>query len=119
AGAGSAALSLVGCGIAEVLMRTEARREVRPGLVLGGLLIGLPALGIWHLAAGAPTDAHERAHAARFVGYVLGGPLADGLTAWLAVPLLLLAMLFGLLLVTGTTLREVPQRLRELLGTAA
>src|SRR5690606_3976930 len=109
----------VASGIAVVLMRTEARPEVRPRLVLGGLLIGLPALGIWHLAAGAPTDAHERAHAAGFVGYVLGGPLADGLTAWLAVPILLLAMLFGLLLVTGTTVREVPHRLRELFGTAA
>jgi len=118
-GSASAALPFVASGIAVVLMRTEARPEVRPRLVLGGLLIGLPALGIWHLAAGAPTDAHERAHAAGFVGYVLGGPLADGLTAWLAVPILLLAMLFGLLLVTGTTVREVPHRLRELFGTAA
>ncbi len=118
-GSASAALPFVATGIAVVLMRTEARPEVRPRLVLGGVLIGLPALGIWHLAAGAPTGAHERAHAAGFVGYVLGGPLADGLTAWLAVPILLLAMVFGLLLITGTTVREVPHRLRELFGTAA
>lgn len=118
-GSASAALPFVATGIAVVLMRTEARPEVRPRLVLGGVLVGLPALGIWHLAAGAPTDAHERAHAAGFVGYVFGGPLADGLTAWLAVPILLLAMIFGVLLITGTTLREVPHRLRELFGAAA
>ncbi len=117
-GSASAALPFVATGIAIVLMRTEPRPEIRPRLVLGGLLIGLPALGVWHLAAGAPTDAAGRAHAAGFVGYVLGGPLADGLTAWLAVPILVLAIVFGVLLVTGTTVREVPARLREIFGTA-
>ncbi|SUA46603.1 Stage III sporulation protein E [Nocardia africana] len=116
AGSAAAVLPFVASGIAVVLMRTEPRPEIRPRLVLGGVLVGLPALGIWHIFAGAPADAHGRAHAAGFVGYVLGGPLRNGLTAWLAVPLLLLAMLFGLLLVTGTTVREVPHRLRELFG---
>ena len=116
AGSTAAVLPFVASAIAVVLMRTEPRPEIRPRLVLGGLLIGLPALGIWHVLAGAPTDAHGRAHAAGFVGYVLGGPLSNGLTAWLAVPLLLLAMLFGVLLVTGTTVREVPDRLRVLFG---
>ncbi|MEU6560998.1 FtsK/SpoIIIE family DNA translocase [Nocardia nova] len=116
AGSAAAVVPFVASGIAVVLMRTEPRPEIRPRLVLGGLLIGLPALGIWHVLAGAPTDAQGRAHAAGFVGYVIGGPLSNGLTAWLAVPLLLLAMVFGLLLVTGTTVREVPHRLRELFG---
>lgn len=116
AGSAAAVLPFVASGIAVVLMRTEPKPEIRPRLVLGSLLMGLPALGIWHILAGAPTDARGRAHAAGFVGYVLGGPLGDGLTAWLAVPLLLLAMLFGVLLVTGTTVREVPHRLREVFG---
>lgn len=118
-GSASAALPFVATGIAIVLMRTEPHPEIRPRLVLGGLLVGLPLLGIWHLAAGAPTDAHGRSRAAGFVGYVIGGPLAGGLTAWLAVPILLLAIVFGVLLLTGTTVREVPQRLREYFGTAA
>ncbi|MET7769940.1 DNA translocase FtsK [Nocardia sp. NPDC005366] len=117
-GSASAALPFVATGIAVILMRTEARVEIRPRLVLGGLLVGLPMLGIWHLAAGAPTDAHGRSRAAGFVGFVMGGPLAGGLTAWLAVPILLLAIVFGVLLLTGTTVREVPQRLREYFGTA-
>ncbi|MBF6329547.1 DNA translocase FtsK [Nocardia transvalensis] len=118
-GSASGALPFVATGIAVILMRTEPHPEIRPRLVLGGLLLGLPALGLWHIAAGAPTDQHGRAHAAGFAGYVVGGPLRDGLTSWLAVPLLLLAMVFGLLLVTGTTVREVPERLRHLFGTGS
>lgn len=116
-GSASAALPFVASGIAVVLMRTEPRPEIRPRLVLGGLLIGLPLLGLWHIAAGAPTDAHGRSRAAGFVGFVVGGPLTSGLTAWLAIPILLLAIAFGLLLVTGTTVREVPAKLREYFGT--
>ncbi|MGW4324658.1 DNA translocase FtsK [Nocardia sp. NPDC004573] len=115
-GSASAALPFVASGIAVVLMRTEPRPEIRPRLVLGGLLIGLPILGLWHIAAGAPTDAHGRSRAAGFVGFVAGGPLTNGLTAWLSVPILLLAIVFGALLVTGTTVREVPAKLRRYLG---
>ncbi|WP_195826241.1 DNA translocase FtsK [Nocardia jinanensis] len=115
-GSASALLPFVASGIAVVLMRTEPRPEIRPRLVLGGLLIGLPLLGLWHIADGAPTGAAGRADAAGFVGFVIGGPVTDGLTAWLSVPILLLAMVFGVLLVTGTTVREAPQRLREFFG---
>ncbi|WP_043728306.1 DNA translocase FtsK [Nocardia asiatica] len=117
-GSASAGLPFVASGIAVVLMRTEPRPEIRPRLVLGGLLIGLPFLGLWHIAAGAPTDAHGRSRAAGFVGFVTGGPLTNGLTAWLSVPILLLAIVFGALLVTGTTVREVPDKLRRYLGAA-
>ncbi|MFX0576634.1 DNA translocase FtsK [Nocardia nepalensis] len=118
-GSASAGLPFVATGIAIVLMRTEAHPEIRPRLVLGGLLIGLPILGLWHIAAGSPSDAHGRSRAAGFVGFVMGGPLTNGLTAWLSVPILLLAIVFGVLLVTGTTMREVPQRLREYFGTGS
>ncbi|KJV01135.1 DNA translocase FtsK [Rhodococcus sp. PML026] len=108
---------VLGVAIAVVLMRSEPRPEVRPRLVLGSILLGLPILGLWHMAAGSPTDATGRSEGAGFVGYVAGGPIADGLTVWLAVPLLLLAGLFGVLLLTGTTVRDVPDRMRALFGT--
>ncbi|WP_043654247.1 FtsK/SpoIIIE family DNA translocase [Nocardia thailandica] len=116
AGSAAALAPLLFTGIAVVLMRTEPHPEIRPRLVLGGALVVLPALGIWHLAAGSPGDAAGRAEAAGVVGYVIGGPLGAGLTPWLAVPVLLLAMVFGVLLLTGTTVREVPERLREYFG---
>lgn len=108
---------VLGVAIAVMLMRSEPRPDVRPRLVLGSILLGLPVLGLWHMAAGSPTDATGRSEGAGFVGYVAGGPIADGLTVWLAVPLLLLAGLFGVLLLTGTTVRDVPDRMRALFGT--
>jgi len=103
--------------IAVVLMRTEPNPEARPRLILGAAMIGLPALGLWHLWAGAPEDPIARRHAAGFIGFALGGPLSDGLTPWIATPLLIIGVLFGVLLVTGTTIREVPSTLRTLFGT--
>ncbi|MFB7875270.1 DNA translocase FtsK 4TM domain-containing protein [Nocardia sp. NPDC056064] len=116
--AGSAAVlaPILLVGLAVILMRTEPHPEIRPRLVLGGLLVIAPALGIWHLAAGSPTDARGRADAAGILGYAVGGPLGQGLTPWLALPILLLAMVFGVLLLTGTTVREAPARLREYFG---
>ncbi|WP_174552310.1 DNA translocase FtsK [Rhodococcoides corynebacterioides] len=118
---GSAAmvLPLLGVTFAVALMRTEPKPDDRPRLVLGSLLVGLPLLGLWHLGAGSPADADGRASGGGVLGFVVGGPLAGGVTVWLAVPLLLLAILFGVLLLTGTTVRDVPARLRSLFGTAS
>ncbi|CAM3057527.1 FtsK/SpoIIIE family DNA translocase [Skermania piniformis] len=114
AGSASALLPVVAIGIGIGLMRTQPRPDIRPRLVLGGILLGVSVLGLWHIVSGSPVPADERAHAAGFAGYVAGGPLTDGLTAWLSVPLLLIAGLFGVLLLTGTTVRGIPDRLREL-----
>nr|WP_271209943.1 DNA translocase FtsK [Rhodococcus wratislaviensis] len=117
-GGASGVLPLIGVAVAVILMRTEPKPEIRPRLVLGSLLVGLPALGLWHIATGSPTDAEGRARGAGFVGYAAGGPLTDGLTVWLAAPLLLMAALFGVLLLTGTTVREVPGKLQSYFGTS-
>ncbi|MCP9273130.1 DNA translocase FtsK [Mycolicibacterium sp. CAU 1645] len=102
--------------IAVILMRTEPHPEARPRLVLGGAMIALPILGLWHLWSGAPQDPAGRQHAAGFVGFAIGGPLSDGLTPWIAAPLLIIGVLFGLLLMTGTTIREVPAALSSYLA---
>ena len=104
--------------IAVTLMRTAPNPEARPRLILGAAMITLPALGLWHLWSGSPDTPAGRRHAGGFVGYVLGGPLADGLSAWIAVPLLFIGVLFGVLLMTGTTIREVPETLNAMFGTA-
>lgn len=104
-------------GGAVVLMRTEPQPESRPRLILGSAMIALPALGLWHLWAGSPADPIARRSAAGFTGFAIGGPLSDGLTAWIAAPLLFMGALFGVLLVTGTTIREVPSTVRALFAT--
>jgi len=103
--------------VAVTLMRTAPNPEARPRLILGAAMITLPALGLWHLWSGSPDTPAGRRLAGGFTGYVLGGPLADGLSAWIAVPLLFIGVLFGVLLMTGTTIREVPETLTAMFGT--
>ena len=110
-------LPLLIAAVAVILMRTEPYPPTRPRLVLGAAMIGLPMLGLWHLWSGSPTDPAARQRAGGFLGFVVGGPLADGLTAWIATPLLIFAGVFGLLLITGTTIRELPGALYAMFGT--
>jgi S-DNA-T family DNA segregation ATPase FtsK/SpoIIIE len=110
-------LPLVLAAVALLLMRTEPNPEARPRLVLGTTMVVLPALGLWHLWAGSPDTPVGRTHAAGFIGFAIGGPLSEGLTPWICAPLLFIGALFGLLLLTGTTIREVPETLRAMFGT--
>jgi DNA segregation ATPase FtsK/SpoIIIE, S-DNA-T family len=110
-------LPLVTASIAVLLMRTEPNPEARPRLVLGAAMVALPVLGLWHLWAGSPDSPVGRAHAAGFIGFAIGGPLSEGLTAWICAPLLFIGALFGVLLLSGTTIREVPDTLRSMFGT--
>jgi S-DNA-T family DNA segregation ATPase FtsK/SpoIIIE len=116
---GSAVLVLpvVTAAVAVVLMRTQPTPDARPRLILGGSLIVLSFLGLRHLWAGSPEDPELRRRAAGFLGFAIGGPLSDGLTPWIAAPLLFIGALFGLLLLTGTTIREVPDAVRAMFGT--
>jgi DNA segregation ATPase FtsK/SpoIIIE, S-DNA-T family len=116
---GSAVLVLpvVTAGVAVTLMRTQPNPDVRPRLILGASLIALSVLGLRHLWSGSPEDPELRRRAAGFIGFAIGGPLSDGLTAWIAAPLLFIGALFGLLLLTGTTIREVPDAVRAMFGT--
>jgi DNA segregation ATPase FtsK/SpoIIIE, S-DNA-T family len=116
---GGAVLTLpfVTAAIAVVLMRTQPNPNARPRLILGASLIALSVLGLRHLWSGSPEDPEARRRAAGFIGFAIGGPLSDGLTPWIAAPLLFIGALFGLLLLTGTTIREVPDAMRAMFGT--
>jgi DNA segregation ATPase FtsK/SpoIIIE, S-DNA-T family len=116
-GAAVLALPVVLAAIAVVLMRTQPNPDARPRLVLGASLIALSVLGLRHLWSGSPGDPEARRRAAGFTGFAIGGPLSDGLTPWIAAPLLFIGALFGLLLLTGTTIREVPDAMRAMFGT--
>ena len=116
-GAAVILLPLLVAATALVLMRTEPYPEARPRLVLGSAMIGLPVLGLWHLWSGSPAGPVDRQRAGGFIGFVIGGPLSDGLTTWIATPLLIGAVGFGVLLITGTTIREVPATLHAMFTT--
>ena len=103
--------------IGVMLMRTEPNPEARPRLIVGTAMILLPVLGLWHLWSGSPSAPADRQRAAGFIGFAIGGPLSDGVTAWIATPLLIIAALFGVLLLSGTTIRELPETLYAMFGT--
>ncbi|MGZ3143103.1 DNA translocase FtsK [Lentzea chajnantorensis] len=104
---------LLGIGI--TLMRTDAVPDARPRLIIGSLLMMIGVLGMFHLIGGLPMDPVARRDAGGALGYLAGGFLAQGLTSWVAGPLLFLIFSYGLLVVTHTPIRQAPERIRSLL----
>jgi S-DNA-T family DNA segregation ATPase FtsK/SpoIIIE len=113
-GAAAMALPLTLLVIGIALMRSDPQPEKRPRLVIGTLLFVLAILGILHIFSDLPADNLGRMYAGGAFGYVSGGLLAKGVTAWVALPLLVLVLGFGVLVFTGTRFRDIPTRLREL-----
>jgi len=115
---GSAAvlLPVVLVVVAVLLMRWEPNPETRPQRVVGSVLLTVGVLGLWHLAAGSPGSSAERSDAAGVLGFLAADPLTDGLTGWVAAPLLALLAVYGLLVLTGTPVHALPERLRTLPG---
>ncbi|WP_030479518.1 DNA translocase FtsK [Lentzea albidocapillata] len=102
-------------GIGVTLMRTDPKPDARPRLIIGTLLMMIGVLGMFHLIGGLPMDPLERRSAGGALGYLAGGFLAQGLTPWVAGPLLFLIFGYGLLVVTHTPIRQAPERIRSLL----
>jgi S-DNA-T family DNA segregation ATPase FtsK/SpoIIIE len=107
-------LVLVLVGI--VLMTTEANPESRPRVAVGAMLLTLGVLGLVHLFSGSPTDPDRWSEAGGAIGYLAGTPLQGGLSGWVAVPVLMLLSCYAFLVLTGTPVRELPNRFRRLLG---
>ncbi|MDD7931628.1 FtsK/SpoIIIE family DNA translocase [Actinomycetospora straminea] len=113
-GAAALVLPLVLLFVAVVLLRTDPVPETRPRTVVGALLLGIAVLAVWHLVAGAPADLDGRRSGGGVIGAVVADPLARGVTVWLAGVVLVLVGFYGLLVLTGTPVREVGERLRAL-----
>ncbi|ANZ38460.1 cell division protein FtsK [Lentzea guizhouensis] len=101
--------------IGVTLMRTDPQPDARPRHIIGSLLMMIGVLGMFHLIGGLPMEPVERRDAGGALGYLAGGFLAQGLTSWVAGPLLFLIFAYGLLVVTHTPIRQAPERIRSLL----
>src|SRR5687768_7446189 len=77
-------------------------------------LLGL--LGLINIARGLPrTNEPERLRdAGGIIGYISSSLLSDLLTVYVAVPLLILLLLFGVIAIAGVPLHQIPDRLRSL-----
>jgi DNA segregation ATPase FtsK/SpoIIIE, S-DNA-T family len=100
-------------------LRHPERNSETGRVVIGWLALGVGALGLVHLAKGDPQPAHEMTMvkaAGGLIGYVVSAPIAAVLTPWVAAPLLALVAGFGVLVITGTPIHKIPDRINELRG---
>jgi len=105
---------LVATGV--LLMGTPPHPESRPRVAVGSLLLALGVLGLVHIVVGRPDEPALWSQGGGAIGYVAATPLATGLTSWVAVPVLVLLSGYAFLVLTGTPVRAVPNRVRRLLG---
>ncbi|MEU1968260.1 DNA translocase FtsK [Micromonospora sediminicola] len=92
------------------LMRTPADPEHRGrGLVGWGSML-LATAAMLHIGQN-PVDEVQRDFAGGLLGAGVGDLLKSAVTAWVAMPLLLLLLVFGLLVVTATPINKIPERL--------
>jgi S-DNA-T family DNA segregation ATPase FtsK/SpoIIIE len=86
--------------------------------VIGGGALLLGVTGVLHVAAGTPL-AVDGATAMRrgggWLGYLLAAPLTSAVGEVVALPLLALLAGFGVLVLTGTPVHQIPARVRLVL----
>ncbi|MEV0644226.1 DNA translocase FtsK [Phytomonospora sp. NPDC050363] len=117
-GGAALALPIVFAVLAVRVFRHSIDEEARGRAVVGWTALWLSTVGILHLAAGKPSELDGQLHAGGAVGRVVGGLLDKALSAYVAVPLLILIGLFGVLVVTATPVNQIPERVRSLLALA-
>jgi len=110
-------IPVLGLLLAWRFLRHPDRNTETIRATIGWTALLLGALGLIHIAKGTPhpSDGARAMHlAGGYLGYAVSGPLASSLTTWAAVALLTLLSLYGLLLISGTPMHRIPERLREL-----
>jgi DNA translocase FtsK/SpoIIIE-like protein/LAGLIDADG DNA endonuclease family protein len=102
-------------------LRHPDRNAATGRLTIGASALLIGGLGLVHIAHGTPGPADGSGAmraAGGLIGYAASAPLVAAVTSWVAAPLLALVCGFGLLVITGTPLHRVPDRLAGLRGLA-
>jgi S-DNA-T family DNA segregation ATPase FtsK/SpoIIIE len=98
-------------------MRHPERNAETSRAAIGWMALLAGAVGLVHIAKGTPYPSAGAAAirtAGGIVGWAVSAPLVSLLSPWVATPLLGLVGLFGVLVITGTPVRRIPDRLAEL-----
>jgi S-DNA-T family DNA segregation ATPase FtsK/SpoIIIE len=107
-------LVLLGLGVRLLRHPEDAESGGRIGIGLTALT--LATAGLVHISAGLPDPSvdgkTEMREAGGIIGFLVSSPTVAAVTEWVAVPLLVLVLAFGLLVVTATPLHAVPDRVR-------
>src|SRR5689334_23283020 len=109
-------IPVLGLLLAWRFLRHPDRNTETIRATIGWTALLLGALGLIHMAKGTPrpSDGARAMHlAGGYIGYAMSGPLSSSVTTWAAVALLTLLALYGLLLISGTTVHRIPERFAE------
>ena len=104
--------------IAWRVLRNPAHNAPLGRLVIGWVAIVLGLTGMVHVTHGTPqfTDgATLMEEGGGWLGFVGAAPLTAAVTGVVAFPLLMLLLGFGVLVVTGTPIHQIPERVTGLL----
>ena len=122
------AVGVVGVVVPLLLLWLSVRfmRNPTDSAVTSRKSIGLTAMvvsvcGLVAISADLPAPPQwDAVHSAGgLVGVVAGNPLVAGLSAWIAVPVLLILGFFGILVLTATPINQIVPRLRTLVDRLA
>ena len=116
AGAASWLTPLLAALISWRYLRHPERNSETGRVVIGWATLSIGVLGLVHIANGMPSPSDGELamrDAGGLVGYAASVPLARVLTAWVAAPILALAAGFGVLVITGTPVHRIPERMEE------
>ncbi|MDO4412117.1 DNA translocase FtsK [Cutibacterium sp.] len=111
----SYALPLLGLAMMWHILRHPATNGTGGREVLGWVCFFLGLLGVINIAHGLPRPDHPEAvrSAGGMLGYISSSLLADLLTKWVALPLLILVTALGILLIVGRPLVDWIARVRS------
>jgi hypothetical protein len=118
-GSGSWTVPLLLALLAWRFLRHPDNNAATARMVIGWSALMIGALGLAHVASGTPrwsAGLPAIRSAGGLIGFATSVPLVDLVTKWGATPVLVLIAGFGLLVLTGTPLHRVPDRLAELHG---
>ncbi|HET9518780.1 MAG TPA: DNA translocase FtsK 4TM domain-containing protein, partial [Actinoplanes sp.] len=96
------------------LMREPADPAHRGRSVVGWTALLVATASLLHVAQDPAEDRID--DSGGLIGYGVGAVLERAVTGWVAVPLLVLLLFFGLLVVTATPISRVPERVLLLAG---
>ncbi|WIM66814.1 DNA translocase FtsK [Corynebacterium breve] len=113
-GAGALILPVVLVAIALALMLDwHAERKTQTNVVIGVTLIAVSMLSLMHIIVGNPAEWEARKVAGGAIGAWIGGSIAAGFSSYVAVPLLILLIIYGALKITGVTVRQLFDQIVE------
>jgi DNA segregation ATPase FtsK/SpoIIIE, S-DNA-T family len=99
------------------LLRAPENQASTNRITIGTTVLTFAAAGLVHISAGLPSPpdgALKMRDAGGIIGFLASSPIVAAIKTVGAVPLLLLAGFFGILVMTATPVRMIPTRLGEL-----